>query len=101
MRGLTRDGRVEPVSRRNQIFKHERGQGKFYFPCSADDHEQDWQPYTVDPYSPESADHISYPSHGIKFSSTNGDRGIFIFPVQLTTRRIGNLTRFIHTLLKG
>ena len=26
------------------------------------------------------------------------DRGIFIFPVQLTTRRIGNLTRLIHTL---
>ena len=24
---------------------------------------------------------------------------IFIFPVQLTTSRIGNLTRFIHTLL--
>ena len=28
----------------------------------------------------------------------NADRGIFIFPVQLTTSRIGNLTRFIHTL---
>ena len=28
-----------------------------------------------------------------------GDRGIFIFLVQLTTRRIGNLTRLIHTLL--
>ena len=28
----------------------------------------------------------------------NGDRGIFIFPVQLTTSRIGNLTRLIHTL---
>ena len=26
-------------------------------------------------------------------------RGIFIFPVQLTTSRIGNLTRLIHTLL--
>ena len=25
--------------------------------------------------------------------------GILIFPVQLTTSRIGNLTRFIHTLL--
>ena len=29
----------------------------------------------------------------------NGDREIFIFPVQLTTNRIGNLTRLIHTLL--
>ena len=26
------------------------------------------------------------------------DREIFIFPVQLTTYRIGNLTRLIHTL---
>ena len=26
------------------------GTGKYYFPCSAD-HEQDWQPYPVDPYS--------------------------------------------------
>ena len=26
-------------------------------------------------------------------------QGIFIFPVQLTTSRIGNLTRLIHTLL--
>ena len=28
-----------------------------------------------------------------KFSGTNVDRGIFIFPVQLTTSRIDNLTR--------
>ena len=34
-----------------------------------------------------------------KFSRTYGGRGIFIFPVQLTTSRIGNLTRLIHTLL--
>ena len=27
------------------------------------------------------------------------DRKIFIFPVQLATSRIGNITRFIHTLL--
>ena len=33
-----------------------------------------------------------------KFSGTHGDRGIFIFPVQLTTGRIGNLTRLIHPL---
>ena len=33
------------------------------------------------------------------FSGTHGDRGIFFFPVQLTTIRIGNLTRLIHTLL--
>ena len=34
-----------------------------------------------------------------KFSGTYGDRGISIFPVQLTTSRIGNLTRSIHTLM--
>ena len=28
----------------------------FYFPCSAD-HEQDWQPYPVDPYSAICDDH--------------------------------------------
>ena len=26
------------------------GTGEYYIPCSADN-EQDWQPYTVDPYS--------------------------------------------------
>ena len=29
----------------------------------------------------------------------NGDREVFIFPVQLTTSRIDNLTRLILTLL--
>ena len=49
MSRLTRDGTtVEPVSR-DQILRRERGQGKNSFPCSAD-HEQDWQPYPVDPY---------------------------------------------------
>ena len=39
------------------------------------------------------------PSRETKFSGTHGDRGMFVFPVQLTTSRIGNLTRLIHTLL--
>ena len=39
------------------------------------------------------------PSRKTKFSGTHGDREIFIFPVQLTTGRIGNLTWLIHTLL--
>ena len=38
-------------------------------------------------------------SRETKFSGTHGDREILIFPVQLTTSRIGNLTRFVHTLL--
>ena len=46
---LTRDGTAEPVSR-DQILRRERGQGNINFPCSAD-HEQDRQPYPVDPYS--------------------------------------------------
>ena len=49
MSRLTRDGTAGPVSR-DQILRHVRGQGNIRFPCSAD-HEQDWQPYPVDPYS--------------------------------------------------
>ena len=46
---------AEPISR-DQILKRERGQGNIIFPCSAD-HEQDWQPYPVDPYSCYVCDH--------------------------------------------
>ena len=49
MSRLTRDGTAETVLQ-DQIIRHERGQGNIDFPCSAD-HEQDWQPYPVDPYS--------------------------------------------------
>ena len=45
----TRDEAAKPVSR-DKILRHVRGQGNIHFPCSAD-HEQDWQPYPVDPYS--------------------------------------------------
>ena len=55
MSRLTRDGTAEPVSR-DQILRHVRGQGNIHFPCSAD-HEQDWQPYPVDPYSALCDDH--------------------------------------------
>ena len=55
MSRLTRDGTAEPVSR-DQILRHVRGQGNIHFPCSAD-HEQDWQPYPVDPYSAICNDH--------------------------------------------
>ena len=55
--GLTRDGTSEPVSR-DQILRRERGPGNIHFLCSADDHEQDWQPYPVDPYSAICDDHI-------------------------------------------
>ena len=49
MSRLTRDGTAEPVSR-DQILRHERGQGNIHFPCWPD-HEQDWQTHPVDPYS--------------------------------------------------
>ena len=55
MSRLTRDGAAEPVSR-DQILRRERGQGNINFLCSAD-HEQDWQPYPVDPYSSYVCDH--------------------------------------------
>ena len=48
-------GTAEPVPR-DQILRHARGQGNINFPCSAD-HEQDWQPYPVDPYSAICDDH--------------------------------------------
>ena len=55
MSRLTRDGTTEPVSR-DQILRRVRGQGDINFPCSAD-HEQDWRPYPVYPYSAVCEDH--------------------------------------------
>ena len=48
---LTRDGTADPVSQ-DKIHKREQGKGNtsIHFSFSAD-HEQDWQPYPVDPYS--------------------------------------------------
>ena len=59
MSRLTRDGTAEPVSR-DQTPRHVRGQGNINFPISAD-HEQDWQPYPVDPYSAMCNDHTYIP----------------------------------------
>ena len=56
MSRLTRDGTAEPVSR-DKILRRLRGQGNIHFPCSAD-HEKNWQPYPVDPYSAICDDHI-------------------------------------------
>ena len=58
MSRLTRDGTAEPVLR-DQILRHERGQGNIHFSCSAD-HVQDWQPYPVDPCSCYMCDRYSY-----------------------------------------
>ena len=72
MSRLTRNGTAETVSR-DQILRHERGQGKIHFSCSAD-HVQDRQPYPVDPYSCYMCDHTyighteSEDNHNLRFS---------------------------------
>ena len=55
MSRLTLDGTAEIVSQ-DQMLRRERGQGNIIVPRSAD-HEQDWQPYPVDPYSCCMCDH--------------------------------------------
>ena len=55
MSRLTRSGTAETVSR-GQILRGERRQGSIHLPYSAH-HEQDWQPYPVDPYSTICDDH--------------------------------------------
>ena len=90
MSRLTRDRTAKPVLR-DQILRRERGQGNIHFPCPAD-HEQDWQPYAVGPY-------YWYMCVAIHTYIHNADKEIFIFSVQLTTSRIGNLTRLIHTYM--
>ena len=39
----------------------------------------------------DAAKGLPHPSHETKFSGANGNREKIIFPVQLTTSRIGNL----------
>ena len=60
MSRLVRDGTAEPVSR-DQFLRHERGQGKHIFSCSAY-HEQDSQPEPVDSYSAICDDHTYIPN---------------------------------------
>ena len=81
MSRLTRDGTAEPVSR-DQILRHARGQGNVHFPCSAD-HEQDWQPYPVDPYSAICDDHTYIHTYisATKSQQDYNDMGSGAFPV--------------------
>ena len=55
MSRLTRGGTAEFVAR-DQILRYVREQGNIHFSCLAA-HEQDWQPYPVDPYSAICDDH--------------------------------------------
>ena len=86
MSRLTRDGTAEPVSR-DQILRHARGQGDIIFLCSAD-HEQDWQPYPVDPYSAICDDHIV----------CSGQVGDFFFPLSVfyISPRIPSICRCMY-----
>ena len=96
MSTLTRDGTAEPISQ-DKILRRERGQGKRHFPCSAD-HEQDWQPYTVDPYSAVSDDHTyihTYYSVGDRRARKSA-----ICPFSLfRNRATPELSRLLHSLL--
>ena len=57
MSRLARDGTAEPnPSCETQFLGAYGDRGIFIFPCSAD-HEQDWQPCPVDPYSAKCDDH--------------------------------------------
>ena len=68
------------------------------FFCPAD-HVPDWQPRVLlGMVEARSVNVKKTTTTTTKFSGTHGGRKIFIFPVQLTTTRIGNLTRLIHTL---
>ena len=75
MSRLTRVGTAESVSR-DQILRHARGQGNINLPCSAD-HEQDWQPYPVDPYSAICDDHtyIHTYIHSFTFAASSVVQG--------------------------
>ena len=79
MSRLTRDGTAETVSR-DQILKRNRVQGNIHFPCSAE-HEQDWQPYPVDPYSCYTCDHTSIHIRGCQsvtyFAGQENIRGTY------------------------
>ena len=75
MSRLTRDGTAEPVSR--DKFSGASGDRGilFYFPCSAD-HEQDWEPYPVDPFCCYMCDHAD-----IEHKRS--------FPLAITARSVG------------
>ena len=95
MSRLTRDWTAEPVSR-DQILRHTRGQGNAHFPCSAD-HEQDWQPYPVDPYSAICNDHTYIYVmiiHTYTYSAKNNDYSFYSKYILDTAHRILNPSKY-------
>ena len=78
MSRLTRDGTAEPVSR-DRISDTNADREIFDFSCSAD-HEQDWQPYPVDPYSCYMCDHTYCCVH-----RSRAMRILLIYSTQIST----------------
>ena len=56
------------------------------------------QPAYGDEQAGRGTERLPKPFRETKFSGANADREISKFPVQLTTCRIDNLTRLVHTL---
>ena len=71
MISVMRDGTAE-TGAGDQILRHKRGQGNLNFLCSAD-HEQDWQPFPVDPHSCYMCDHTYIHMREAFLSSTPRD----------------------------
>ena len=114
MSRLTRDGTAEPVSR-GQILRREREQGKLHFPFQLTTSRIGNNTGLTQTRLNELVIHTRF-SLSMEMSRLTRDgtaepvsrdqilrhargRGNIIFPVQLTTSRIGNLTRLIRTLL--
>ena len=81
MSRVTRDRTAEPVTR-DQILRRERGLGNIIFSCSAD-HVQDWQTYSVDPYSAICDDHICLHLGSHTFLANNSVCVLFCFSLSL------------------
>ena len=56
------------------------------------------QPEYGDEQGDAGRDSLPNPSRETKFTGANAYEAILFFPVELTTSRIGNLTRLIHSL---
>ena len=95
MSRLARDGTAEPVSR-DQILRHVRGQGNIIFPCSAD-HEQDWQPHPVDPYSGILWPYIHTHIHNTYNDSVRGM--LFASHIQRTVVLVANPKKLLYTVV--
>ena len=79
-------GRDSETLSRDQILWRERGQGNIHFPCSAD-HEQDWQPYPVDPYSCyiRACIHTLQPSIRVENLNIRGKLLLFLYSSRKTS----------------